>query len=314
MSKKIRLLQNGRLTEEFEIQLAGEFDLSFLWQVPDPEAFLARHGGEFVGLVTSGGPGADAVLIDALPALKVIASRGVGYDKIDIDMAKTRGIAVSNTPGVLTDCVADLAVGALIAVIRRVCEADRFVRDGGWLQTRFPLTTRVNGKKLGIVGMGRIGKAVARRAQGFNMEIRYHSRTRIPESPFGFEPDLTDLAHWADFMVLCVPGGPETHHLVSSEIIGALGPSGTLVNVARGSIVDETALVAALLSGQLAAAALDVYEDEPNVPSELMELPNVVLLPHIASNTTETFEDMENLVLENLKSFFDTGHLLTPVS
>jgi len=310
---KHRILQNGRLTPEFEKQLAEEFDLHFLWKETDPAGFLARHGQEFVGLLTSGGVGADAALIEALPNLKVIASRGVGYEKIDVDRAKLKGVAVSNTPGVLTDCVADLAMGALIAVSRRLCAAGRFVRQGQWIKGKFPLSTRVSGKKLGIVGMGRIGRAIGERAGGFSMEVRYHSRTEKPELEYGFEPSLAGLARWADFLMVCAPGGPETRHLVSAEVLGAIGPSGYLINVARGSLVDEAALVKALVSGQLAGAALDVFENEPHVPVELMGLENVLLLPHIASSTVETFAAMEGLVLDNLRSFFRQGHLISPV-
>ncbi len=213
----------------------------------------------------------------------------------------------------MTDCVADLAFGALLAVARGLCAADRFVRRGAWEHGRFPLMTRVSGKKLGIVGMGRIGRAVARRAAGFDMEIRYHSRTAIPELPFGFATSLPELARWADFLVVCAPGGAATRHLISAEIITALGPAGFLINIARGSLVDEPALVRALANGQIAGAALDVYENEPHVPEALWTLENVVLLPHIGSGTRETRLVMEDLVLENLRSFFSSGRLLTPV-
>ena len=310
---KIRILQNGRFSPEFEARLAADFDLCPLWLQSDPGEFLRQHGGKFVGLVTSGPVGADTALLNALPALRVIASRGVGFETIDLATARRRGIAVSTTPGVLTDCVADLAFGALLAVARGLCAADRFVRRGEWEHGRFPLMTRVSGKKLGIVGMGRIGRAVARRAAGFDMEIRYHSRTVHRELPFGFQPSLADLARWADFLAVCAPGGPATRHLISAEIIAALGSAGFLINIARGSLVDEPALVQALAAGQIAGAALDVYADEPHVPASLLALENVILLPHIGSGTRETRAVMEDLVLENLRSFFRSGRLLTPV-
>jgi lactate dehydrogenase-like 2-hydroxyacid dehydrogenase len=313
MVMKKRVLQHGRLTPGFEAQLAAEFDLCPLWQQANPADYLAIHGKEFVGLVTSGVVGADAAMLDAMPALQVIANRGVGCDKIDLDAARRRGIVVSNTPGVLTDCVADLAIGALIAVARKLCVADRFVRQGEWLNRVFPLTTKVSGKKLGIVGMGRIGRAIAQRADGFAMEIRYHSRTELSDLPWSYEPLLPALARWADFLVVSAPGGPQTRHLISAEVIAALGPSSFLINVSRGSLVDESALTEALVAGQIAGAALDVFKKEPKVPERLLALENVVLLPHIASGTIETFAAMENLVLENLRSFFSCGRLLTPV-
>jgi hydroxypyruvate reductase len=310
---KPRLLQNGRLSPDLEASLAEEFDTHPLWHETDPAAFLAKHGGEFVGVVTSAPVGADASLIDALPALRVIASRGVGYDAIDLNAAKRRGIAVSNTPGVLTDCVADLAFGALIDVARGLSAADRFVRHGDWQREKFPLTTRITGKRLGIIGLGRIGRTIAKRASGFDMEVRYNDLCPIPDVPYTFEPSVTELARWADFLVISSAGGPESRHLVSAEVLAALGPKGFLINAARGTVVDEQALVDALVNKRIAGAGLDVFENEPNVPDALLKLDNVVLLPHIASGTHETRKAMEDLVLANLRSFFTEGKLLTSV-
>ncbi|MGW8311936.1 MAG: 2-hydroxyacid dehydrogenase [Desulfuromonadales bacterium] len=310
---KYCVLQHGRLTPEGEARLAAEFDVCPLWQQDEPEAFLSRHGERFVGMVTTGVAGADRAMIESLPGLRVIASRGVGYEKIDLEAARRQKVAVSNTPGVLTDCVADLAIGALIAVVRRLCSANAFVRRNAWQKDRFPLTTRVHHKRLGIVGMGRIGSAIAQRAAGFDMEIRYYSRSVKPDLPYGFVPCLAELAAWADFLVVSAPGGPETRHLVSRETLDALGANGYLVNVARGSVVDEDALVEALTKERIAGAALDVYAHEPRVPDGLRCLDNVILLPHIASNTQETFRDMEDLVINNLHHFFTNGKLLTPI-
>ena len=310
---KPQVLQNARFTPATEAKLAAEFDIHPLWAESDPAAFLAQRGGEFVAVATTGGIGVDAALIDALPGLKLIASRGVGVDKLELDAARRRGVAVSNTPGVLNDCVADLALGALLAVSRRLCQADRFVRRGDWQRGRFPLSTRVSGKRLGIVGLGRIGRTVALRASGFNMEIRYHDVKALADVAFGYEAALVDLARWADFLVITAAGGPGSQHLVSAEVIAALGEDGFLINVSRGSLVDQRALVAALVSGRLGGAALDVYEDEPNVPPELLTLDNVVLFPHIASSTSDTFSAMEELVLSNMRQFFSQGTLLTPV-
>jgi lactate dehydrogenase-like 2-hydroxyacid dehydrogenase len=296
-----------------EVDVAREFDVHPLWRDADPGAFLAAHGAEFTGLVTSAPVGASGPLLDALPALRVIASFGVGFERIDVETARRRGIAVSTTPDVLTDCVADLAVGALVAVSRGIVAADRFVRRGGWSTARFPLTTKVSGKRLGIVGLGRIGRAVARRAAGFDLELRYHGRRAVPGVPWAFEPSVVELARWADQLVLTCAGGPATHHLVSAEVLAALGPEGFLVNVSRGSVVDEEALVEALVSGRIAGAALDVFEDEPRVPAELLALDQVVLLPHVGSGTNETRGAMADLVLANLRGFYAAGRLVTPL-
>lgn len=310
---KPSILQHGRLMASLEAALAEHFDVHPLWRESDPKAFLAAHGREFTGLATSARFGADRALMEALPRLAVIANFGVGVDTIDLDAARARGVAVSNTPDVLTDCVADLAFGLLIDVARRLSAADRFVRRGGWLKGQFPLATRVSGKRLGIVGLGRIGSAIARRAAGFDMPVRYHNRRPVEGSSHGYEASLPALAEWADFLVVACSGGAATRHLVSRQVIDALGPEGFLINVSRGSVVDEAALVAALQAGRIAGAALDVFEDEPNVPPALLALDSVVLLPHIASATTETRQAMADCVLANLRSWFEHGRLLTPV-
>jgi lactate dehydrogenase-like 2-hydroxyacid dehydrogenase len=310
---KPRILQRGPLMAGLEAALAACFDVHPLWREAEPKTFLAAHGGEFTGMATSARFGADRALMESLPALRVIASFGVGVDAIDLDAARERGVAVSNTPDVLTDCVADLAFGLLIDVARRLSAADRFVRRGDWLKGQFPLATRVSGKKLGILGLGRIGAAIAKRATGFEMPVRYHGRKRIENSPYGYEPSLPAMASWADFLVVACAGGAATRHLVSRDVIEALGPQGFLVNVSRGSVVDEAALAEALSGGRLGGAALDVFEDEPNVPPALAALENVVLLPHIASATVETRQAMADCVLANLRSWFDRGRVLTPV-
>jgi hydroxypyruvate reductase len=311
---KPRLLQNGRLSADLEKTLTEEFDTYPLWKAADAAAFLAKHGGEFSGLVTSAMVGADAHLMDSLPGLKVIASRGVGYDTIDVAHARQRGVQVSNTPGVLTDCVADLAFGGLIAVARSLAAADRFVRRGDWARGRFPMTTKVSGKRIGIFGLGRIGRTIARRAAGFDMEVGYTDLHAHPGVDHEFKASLLELARWADFLVLSASGGADTKHVVSAAVLQALGPHGYLVNCARGSLVDEKALVNALAHGGIAGAVLDVFEDEPRVSPELVALDNVLLLPHISSSTRETFKAMENLVLDNLRSFYRDGSLKTPVA
>ena len=296
-----------------ETALATEYDVHQLWKEPDQAAFLAAHGSEFVGLATSARWGADAALIAALPNLKVITSFGVGYDTIDINVAAKRGIPVGYTPDVLNDCVADIAFGLLIDVARGISASERFVRRGEWERGAFPLQTRVSGKRLGILGLGRIGRAIAKRASGFEMDVRYHNRRRVEDVVFTYEASLAALARWADFLVVASAGGPETRHLVSEDVLNALGPQGFLINIARGSVIDETALVDALVNKKIAGAGLDVFENEPQVPEALLTLDNVVLLPHIASGTHETRQAMADLTLANLRSFFSEGRLLTPV-
>ncbi|WP_375138974.1 2-hydroxyacid dehydrogenase [Azohydromonas caseinilytica] len=307
--QKPRVLQLGRLLPWLEEQLAGHFDLVLLAQQPDPQAYLAGHGREFAGAVTSAAVGIDAATIEALPALKVISSFGVGLDKIDLQAAARRGIPVGYTPDVLNDCVADTAFTLLLDVARRASEADRFVRRGAWLNEKFPLATRVSGKRLGIVGLGRIGRTIARRASGFDMEIRYHNRRPVEGVPYGYEASLLELARWADFLVVAAAGGAESRSLISAEVLQALGPKGFLVNIARGTVVDEAALIKALQDKAIAGAGLDVYVDEPRVPEGLFALDNVVLLPHVASATHETRQAMADLVLENLRAFFSEGKL-----
>ncbi|MFS8981274.1 2-hydroxyacid dehydrogenase [Cupriavidus necator] len=304
---KPRLLQHGRLPEAIEARLAEHYDVHPFWTETDPAAFLARHGSEFVALTTRAAIGADAALLAALPSLRVISSFGVGLDKLDLDTARSRGIAVGYTPDVLNDCVADTAFALLMDVSRKISAADRFVRRGEWPKGQFPLATRVSGKRLGIIGMGRIGRVIAHRSAGFDMEVRYHSRNRSDDAPYAYEPSLEDLARWADYLVIATAGGPSTRHLVSAAVLDALGPQGFLINIARGTVVDEAALVDALVHQRIAGAGLDVFEDEPNVPEALFGLDNVVLLPHIASATHETRQAMAELVFENLQAFFATG-------
>jgi hydroxypyruvate reductase len=312
-SMKPRILQNGRLLPAVEAALAQDFDLHALWAETDPAAYLASHGHEFAGLVTSARVGADAALIKALPSLKVISSFGVGYDTIDVAAARQRGVVIGYTPDVLNDCVADLAWGGLIDVARGMTESDRFLRRGDWHKGPFRLATRVSGKRLGVLGLGRIGRSIAKRDLGFDMEVRYHNRQPVPDAPYGYEASAVDLARWADFLVVATAGGAQTRHLVSAAVLEALGPEGYLINISRGTVIDEAALVEALIQHRIAGAALDVYENEPRVPAALLALDHVVLLPHISSATHETRKAMGDLTVANLKQFFQTGQLLTPI-
>ena len=304
-----RILQNGPLLPNLEKQLGEHFDLHALHQESDRDAFLATNGASFVGIVTSARFGASVALMDALPNLRVISSFGVGLDTIDVDHAKARGIQVGYTPDVLNDCVADTAFALVLDAARRFSESDRYLRAGKWAQAPFPLSTKVNGKRLGILGLGRIGKVVAKRASGFDMEVRYHNRRKDPAVPYPYMETLKDLAEWADFLVVVSAGGAETRHLVSAEILSALGPKGFVINVARGSVIDQDALIKALQDGTIAGAGLDVYDNEPNISPVLFGLDNAVLLPHLASGTHETRAAMAGLTFDNLATFFSTGHV-----
>lgn len=277
-------------------------------------AFLQRHGGDFDVAVTSGKVGVGTELMRALPALRAVVNFGVGYDATDVNQARERGIAVSNTPEVLNDCVADTALALYLDVLRRISAADRYVRRGQWAAAgNFPLATKASGKRVGILGLGRIGTVIARRLEGFDCTISYHNRRPVPASPYEYRASPADLALHSDVLIVAAAGGPESVKLVGPEVIKALGPAGYLINVARGSVVDQDALVAALLTGQLAGAGLDVFTDEPKVPQDLLALDNVVLLPHLGSGTHETRAAMAELTLANLLQFAETGTLVTPV-
>lgn len=294
--------------------LAQHFDVIELWKAENPQALLQARGQEVVAMATSALTHTPATLIDQLPALKVICSLGVGYDSIDVKHAQQKGISVSNTPDVLNDCVADLTWGLILATARQMGSAERFARAGLWQPGHnFPLSTRVSHKKLGIVGLGRIGIAIAQRAAGFGMNIRYHNRYPRQDVDYGYEATLDGLARWADFLVVATVGGDSTRHLINQDILQALGPDGILINISRGSVVDEQALILALQQGQIRAAGLDVYDAEPHIPEALKVLDNVVILPHIASATLETRRDMASLVVSNLDAYFSKGTLLTPI-
>jgi lactate dehydrogenase-like 2-hydroxyacid dehydrogenase len=283
-----------------------------LWQAADRQAFLAELAPRIGIVVTTGGAGASRALIERLPSLRLIACFGVGVDAIDLAAARERGIAVTNTPDVLTDDVADLAMGLIIAALRGIAAADRYVRAGRWTGGAMPLQTKVSGKRLGIVGMGRIGQAIARRAAAFDMAIAWHG-PRAKEVPWRHEPDLMALARSVDVLLAACPGGAATRGLISRAVLQALGPRGVFVNISRGSVVDESALVELLVGRQLGGAALDVFADEPNVPEALRSLDHVVLQPHQASATHETRTAMGRLVLDNVAAHRAGRPLLTPV-
>ncbi|MDF8362601.1 2-hydroxyacid dehydrogenase [Achromobacter anxifer] len=310
-----QLLMVGPLLPELAAELDSRYRVHRLWEADDPAAFLREHGPAIRGVATSGRHGATRELIDALPALEGVFSFGVGYDSIDVAAAQARRVIVTNTPGVLDACVADTALALMLAVSRRIAEADRFVRAGRWPDAGFGLGTRMSGKRCGIVGLGNIGLQIARRAAAFDMEILYTNRKPRADAPSAYRycSDILDLAAQSDFLVLAVPGGGATRHMVNAAVLEALGPQGWLINIARGTVVDEAALVDALINQRIAGAGLDVFEHEPATPPALHEMDNVVLLPHIASGTHETRRAMAELMLANLDGWFREGQVRTRV-
>lgn len=285
-------------------ELGKDFRIHRYWELASIDD-LGQDTKSIRGIATNGQCGAGTGLIGSLPALEIVSCHGVGVDAIDLDAARERKIVVTTTPDVLTDDVADMALALILASVREILIGDRFVRSGKWLEGEKPVAQRVGGKRLGILGLGRAGRAVAHRAEAFNMEIAYSDQNPIPDVAYPFFADAETLAKESDLLVVTCAATPETKGMVNRSVIDALGPTGTLINVARGSIVDEDALVSALKDGRLGAAALDVFASEPNVPVALREMNNVILQPHQASGTRQCREEMADLVIRNLR-----GHLL----
>ena len=311
--KNTEILSVGPFYPPSFASMERDFTVHKLWQAKDRAALIAEVGGRIRGIQTTGGHGADAKLMDALPKLEIISCFGVGVDAVDVDAAKQRGVIVTNTPDVLNECVADLAMGLTVATLRRISLGDRFVRVGSWLKGGLPLAQKVGGKTMGILGYGRIGKAIAKRAESFGMRIAYHGRHEQAGVAHRYYSSLTDMARDCDVLMVICPGGAATRHLVNAEVMKALGPEGTLINVARGTVVDEQALVKALADGALGAAGLDVFESEPKVPEALFGMDQVVLQPHVGSATHETRKAMGDLTVDNLRAHFTGKPVLTPV-
>lgn len=310
--KRTVLALQPLLTHEMDI-LEQEFNVLRLWEDQEPERVIIQHSQEiFAILSTYNGSGVSKRLMAALPNLEIIAQFGVGYDNIDLVAAGERDIVVTNTPDVLTDDTADVALFLMLNVARRVVEADMFVRVGRWHSGAMPLSTSISGKTVGIVGLGNIGQAIAQRAAAFNMKVVYHSRTK-KDVAYTYYKDLKEMAEAADFLILACAGGDETKHLINYEILDALGANGYLINIARGSVVKEDDLLIALRNKSIAGAGLDVYADEPNVPEEMIKMDNVVLSPHVGSATVETRSKMGQLVIDNFLAHFDGQPLLTPI-
>ncbi|MCV7214561.1 2-hydroxyacid dehydrogenase [Mycobacterium crocinum] len=301
------------------ILVVGRLEPSLEKQLTDRHTPLrlpvdAEQAEDVTVIVCNGRPGVDAALMDSLPQLRAIVNFGAGYDAIDVTAARDRGIGVSNTPDVLNDTVADTALGLILDTLRRFPAADRYVRAGRWaIDGPFPYTRDLTGSRVGILGLGRIGSAIATRLRGFDCAIAYHNRHEIPGSPYRYAASPVELAADVDVLVVVTAGGPDTAHLVDREVLAALGPDGYLINVARGSVVDQNVLIEFLEQGRLAGAGLDVYAAEPDVPVRLWELDNVVLLPHMGSATARTRTAMATLAMRNLEEFLASGQLVTPV-
>lgn len=269
---------------------------------------------EVRGIAVSGGhTRIDAAFVELFPRLEIVSSFGVGYDHIDAATLAARGIVVTHTPDVLTGEVADLALGLLIATVRQLPQVDRYLRAGKWLDRPYPLTATLRGRKIGILGLGRIGKAVARRLEACDLEIEYHGRKPQPEVTYRYHPTLLGLAQSCDVLMVVASGGAETRHMVGKDVLEALGPDGIVINVGRGTVIDEAALIAALRDKKILSAGLDVFEDEPRVPAELIAMDHVVLLPHVGSASVHTRNAMGQLVVDNLVSWFGGKGALTPV-
>lgn len=308
------ILQIAPMMPHVEAALSEAYVVHRLWQAADRAALLAEIGKAVRGVATDGHHGVPPAVMRALPALEVVASYGVGYDAIDIAACRARGVRVTNTPEVLNDAMAEITLGLMIALCRRLPQADRFVREGRWLQGSFPLTGELTGSTAGILGLGRIGKEIARRLAAFKMRVVYHGRRQQPYQPYEYFPDLVEMARAVDWLIVIAPGSAATAGIVSRAVMEALGPKGCLVNVARGSLVDEAAMVELLSSGALGGAALDVFEREPRVPDALLAMENVVLSPHQGSATEKTRSAMGDLLVRNLAAHFAGEPLLTAVA
>jgi len=308
------VLSLGRFPDATMEELSRRFTLHHFFDFTLPPPGLTREvAGRIRAIATEANRGANRALIEMLPKLELIAGFGVGYDKTDIAAARERNIPVTNTPGVLGDEVGDLAIGLMLASARQIIVADRFVRDGAWAKGPIALGRSVGGKTLGVIGLGGIGRAAADRGAAFKMRVLYHGPRRKADAPYEYVADVVELARQSDYLIVACKGGPETRHLVSAAVIDALGPTGTLINVARGTCVDERALVAALRAGRLGFAALDVFEDPLRPSPELLQLPNVIVQPHHGTATVETRNRIGQLMIDNISAHFAGQPLLTPV-
>jgi lactate dehydrogenase-like 2-hydroxyacid dehydrogenase len=310
--REATILVLGNFNDYAVQRLSGEFNIK---RIPKGVAALveAAWAGDVKGVASMST--VDAKLIDALPNLEIIGNFGVGYDAVDAKHAGANDVMVTNTPDVLTEEVADTALGLLIDTVRELSKSQEFLRAGRWpKEGRYPLSKlSLRGRSVGIFGLGRIGKAIAHRVEAFGLPVSYHNRRKADDVSYTYYPSLLELAKAVDTLILVAPGGAETAKAIDADVLKALGPEGVLINIGRGSVVDEDALAQALTDGTIAAAGLDVFANEPNVPQALLDAPNTVLLPHIGSASEKTRRDMANLVIDNLISWFDNGEAITPV-
>jgi len=310
---KPTVLSVARLPDFLTSRLRDAYDFHDRTHESDPAAFAAL-APRVRALVASGEAKVSRELLARLPAVEIVSVFGVGYDGVDLAALRARGVILSNTPDVLTDDVADLAMALILAVARELIPADSYLRSGRWAQGPFRLASKVSGARLGIIGMGRIGSAIAGRAAAFGMHIAYTARSAKPGLAYLFHPDPVALAAAVEILVVAAYGGPTTRGLVDAKVLDALGPEGVLINIARGSVVDETALIEALGARRIRGAGLDVFADEPNVPAALIAMENVVLTPHVASGTRQTRQAMADLAYANLAAHFAGQPLPTPVA
>lgn len=311
---KPELLIASPMMPMIEEQLDRHFTVERLYKAPDKDKLLADFGPKVRALAATPASKVDAALMGKLPRLEIVSAFGVGYDSIDAKWAGGQGIVVTNTPDVLNEEVADTALGLLLATVRQFPQADRYVRAGKWKEKPFPLTVTLQDRTVGVVGMGRIGKAIAKRLEAFNTPVVYHSRNKAEGVSYKHYPDLKQMAKDVDVLIVITPGGAATKHLINKEVLEALGPNGIVINVARGSVIDERALIEALRERKILSAGLDVFEDEPNVPKELIEMDHVVLLPHVGSASVHCRNLMGQLVVDNLVAWASGKPPLTPVA
>ncbi|MGB7976823.1 MAG: 2-hydroxyacid dehydrogenase [Roseiarcus sp.] len=313
--KALDVLMPAKGMDLIEDQISARLPLHRLWLEPNPDLWLAEWGPRIRAIAMTGGHAPlDEAYMRQFPKLEIISSFGVGYDNIDAKAAARLGITVTNTPGVLDDEVADTALGLMIMTVRQLPQSERYLRAGNWTaKGNFPLSPSLGGRTVGIFGLGRIGKAIAKRIDAFGLPIAYHSRHEQADVPYRYYSSLIDMAKAVDILVVIAPGGPATRHIINAEVLQALGPDGVLINVARGSLVDEKALIEALRNKTILAAGLDVFENEPSVPQELIALENTVLLPHVGSASVRTRRAMAECVVSNLFAWADSKPPLTPV-
>ncbi len=311
---KPELLIASPMMPMIEEQLDRHFTVERLYKAPNKDKLLADFGPKVRALAATPASKVDAALMGKLPKLEIVSAFGVGYDSIDAKWAGGQGIVVTNTPDVLNEEVADTALGLLLATVRQFPQADRYVRAGKWKEKPFPLTVTLQDRTVGVVGMGRIGKAIAKRLEAFNTPVVYHSRNKAEGVSYKHYPDLKQMAKDVDVLIVITPGGAATKQLINKEVLEALGPNGIVINVARGSVIDERALIEALRERKILSAGLDVFEDEPNVPKELIEMDHVVLLPHVGSASVHCRNLMGQLVVDNLVAWASGKPPLTPVA